>query len=209
MEIIAGIDEAGRGPLIGDMFMAIIVMERDRLVLLKELGVKDSKKLSKNRREILFPQIVLNSLIVSVARATPNQIDRENLNTLELNMACKLIKTVSKLHTINAIYIDAFSEPETLKIALNKNCGIPKDALIIKYNADSEFLIVSAASIIAKTLRDTHIALLKKFYGEFGSGYPSDHRTILWIKHYLKEYNEIPPIVRRSWRTINKILSQL
>lgn len=209
MNIIAGIDEAGRGPLIGDMFMVIVVMEKDRLPMLRELGVKDSKKLSKNQRERIFPHILSNSLIVSAARATPQQIDNENLNVIELRMICKLIKTVSRLYTINTIYIDAFSNPSELKIVISRTCNISEHSLVIKYNADNEFPIVGAASIVAKILRDNYIAILKRIYGEFGSGYPSDYRTIQWIEHYLRKYSEIPPIVRKSWRTVRRILAQL
>ncbi len=207
MNIIAGIDEAGRGPLIGDMFMAMIVIEKDKISLLRDLGIRDSKKMSKNQREKLFPYIVLNSLVISVTRATPHQIDHENLNSIELKMICRLIKNTSRFYKINAIYIDAFSDPEKLKNDINNICSIPKNNLIIKYKADSEFLVVSAASIIAKVLRDNHIALLKRVYGDFGSGYPSDYRTISWLIQYLRKHNEIPPIVRKSWQTINKIKS--
>ncbi|MCS7111373.1 MAG: ribonuclease HII [Ignisphaera sp.] len=209
MNIVAGIDEAGRGPLIGDMFMAIIVMEMDQLALLRKLGVKDSKKLSRNLREKLFPYIVSNSLTVIITRATPEQIDRENLNKLELKMVCRLLRIASGFYTIDKIYIDAFSEPVALTKAISDTCGIAMDRLVVKYKADSEFLVVSAASIVAKVLRDNHITLLKRIYGEFGSGYPSDHRTVLWIKHYLKQHNEVPSVVRRSWQTINRVLSQI
>lgn len=209
MNIIAGIDEAGRGPLIGDMFMVIVVMEESKLPLLRELGVKDSKKLSKNQRERIFPYILSNSLIVSAARATPQQIDNENLNVIELRMVCKLIKTVSRFYTINTIYMDAFSNPNELKNVISKTCNIPEHNLVIKYNADSEFLIVGAASIVAKILRDDYIAILKRIYGEIGSGYPSDYRTIQWVERYLRKYGEIPPIVRKSWRTVRRMLSQL
>lgn len=205
MNVVAGIDEAGRGPLIGDMFMAIVVMEGERLSLLERLGVKDSKKLNRNRREKLFPHIISNSLIVSITRATPKQIDSENLNMLELKMICKLIRIASKFYAIDKIYIDAFSEPTSLVMTISRMCGMASDRLVAKYGADSEFPIVSAASIVAKVFRDNHIDLLKKIYGEFGSGYPSDTKTISWIKHHLEKHSEIPPIVRKSWQTLNRI----
>ncbi|MEM2261912.1 MAG: ribonuclease HII, partial [Ignisphaera sp.] len=68
---------------------------------------------------------------------------------------------------------------------------------------------VGAASIVAKILRDNYIAILKRIYGEIGSGYPSDYRTIQWVERYLRKYGEIPPIVRKSWRTVRRMLSQL
>lgn len=206
MPAIAGIDEAGRGPLIGDMFMTIIVMKSDGISILEKLGVKDSKRLSKSQRAKLFPYIILNSLIVSSTRATPQQIDSKNLNVLEIEMVCKLIKNAVKFYPIDTIYIDAFSEPRKLRRTISLTCNIPENKLIIEYKADSRFLIVSAASIVAKFLRDSHIEMLKKVYGEFGSGYPSDYRTVLWIKQYFKEHRQIPSIVRRSWKTINKMI---
>ncbi|MCI4436683.1 MAG: ribonuclease HII, partial [Ignisphaera sp.] len=71
---------------------------------------------------------------------------------------------------------------------------------------DSKYIAVSAASIVAKVLRDWHIDQLKKVYGDIGSGYPSDKKTVEWLQNYYKEFGELPSVVRKSWKTIERIL---
>ena len=78
--------------------------------------------------------------------------------------------------------------------------------IVAEHRADEKYIPVAAASILAKVLRDEHIELLKKVYGDLGSGYPSDPRTRNWLKRYYEEHGELPPIVRRSWSTIKKVL---
>lgn len=204
---VAGIDEAGRGPLIGDMFMAMVIIDGAKEVSLKNMGVKDSKKLTRDRRENLFKIILGIAEAIIVTRIPPEAIDRENLNMLEAKALCKLITKSSRIAEISKIYIDAFAHPDKVKEYI-KRCvsTIDLNKIVIEYNADGLYTVVGAASIMAKVLRDKHIEMLKKVYGDFGSGYPSDKRTISWLKTYYQSYSEIPPIVRKSWRTVKNIL---
>uniref|UniRef100_A0A7C4H6P1 Ribonuclease HII n=1 Tax=Ignisphaera aggregans TaxID=334771 RepID=A0A7C4H6P1_9CREN len=206
--IVAGIDEAGRGPLIGDMFMVIVIIKEGDVQKLKSVGVKDSKKLTKADRERLF-STVLNLLeAVIVTRIQPHEIDSENLNILEARALCRLISHACSLLKIDRIYIDAFTHHQKIMeyIKLCNNICMNLHNIVIEYKADDKYVVVSAASIIAKVLRDSHIDMLKQFYGDFGSGYPSDKRTIEWLKTYYNEHKELPPIVRRSWKTVDKII---
>ncbi len=206
---ICGIDEAGRGPLIGDMFIAMTVINTNSLNYLKNIGIKDSKRLSKEKRVKLFPIIIENSELVIVSRLTPSQLDEENINKLELNVICRLIKeSISIINTINEIYIDAFANPNKLLHYINSNCieSNRNINIYVEHGADTKYVVVAAASIIAKVLRDTYIDNLKKVYGDFGSGYPSDEKTIEWLKNYYAKYNVLPPIVRKSWSTITRVL---
>ncbi|MEM4553354.1 MAG: ribonuclease HII [Ignisphaera sp.] len=206
--IVAGIDEAGRGPLIGDMFMVIVIIKEGDVQKLKSVGVKDSKKLTKADRERLF-STVLNLLeAVIVTRIQPHEIDSENLNILEARALCRLISHACNLLKIDRIYIDAFTHHQKIMeyIKLCNNICMNLHNIVIEYKADDKYVVVSAASIIAKVLRDSHIDMLKQFYGDFGSGYPSDKRTIEWLKTYYNEHKELPPIVRRSWKTVDKII---
>jgi len=206
---ICGIDEAGRGPLIGDMFIAMIVINTNALKYLENIGVRDSKKLSKEKRIKLFPIIIENSELVLISRLTPSQLDEENINKLELNTVCRLIKeSISIVNTINEIYIDAFANPNKLLHYVNSNCIINNRNINIhiEHRADTKYVVVGAASIVAKVLRDTHIDNLKKVYGDFGSGYPSDKKTIEWLRNYYAKHNALPPIVRKSWSTITRVL---
>ncbi|MEM0026619.1 MAG: ribonuclease HII [Ignisphaera sp.] len=205
-KILAGIDEAGRGPLIGDMFIALVAMENRYLPALQVAGVNDSKKISKTKREQLLPIILSLSSLVIVNRIQPNQIDEYNINVLEMNAILDLIRRAQKLIYIDEVYIDAFTDPGKIT---EKVKSVDNDLKIFaEFKADSKYVVVGAASIVAKVLRDKHIESLKAIYGNFGSGYPSDRKTIEWLKNYYRLHKEIPPIVRRSWATVKKLLHE-
>lgn len=204
---VAGIDEAGRGPVVGDLFMALVVIDSGQEMFLKALGVKDSKKLSKSRREELFKSIVSVAEVVIVARIPPDAIDRENLNVLEAKTLCQLVIKANSITKLDKIYIDAFTHPDKIKEYISRCLDINKiDNIVVEHGADSLYTVVGAASIVAKVLRDRHIEILKKVYGDFGSGYPSDTRTIDWLKTFYRKHKILPPIVRRSWKTIENVL---
>jgi ribonuclease HII len=203
--VIAGIDEAGRGPLVGDMFIALVAIEKQNLQILENLGIKDSKKLSKNRREqLFFPAISFSDLVI-LHRIPPNQIDEYNINELEMVAITEMIKKALQRIPIQEIYIDAFSNPTRITKRLNNVAKNVK--LHAEFNADNKYIVVAVASIIAKVLRDKHIDQLKNIYGDLGSGYPSDAKTIEWIKGYYEKYRVLPPIVRKSWKTLERILN--
>lgn len=207
MKYIAGVDEAGRGPLIGDLFMAIVVIDSEQDSFLRSLGVKDSKRLTRSRREELFRYIVGTARVVAVTRITPSAIDRENINTLEIKSLCRLLTKVLTITSIERVYIDAFASPDKIKEHVRpclKSLSI--DNVIAEHGADSLYTVVGAASIVAKVLRDIHVDELKMVYGDFGSGYPSDRRTVDWLKNYYQRHRSIPPIVRRSWKTVENII---
>lgn len=82
------------------------------------------------------------------------------------------------------------------------------EEIISKHKADDLFPIVSAASIVAKDKRDTLIEEIKEKYGDFGSGYPSDKRTIDFLRMWIKENKKAPPFARKSWDTIKRIIAE-
>uniref|UniRef100_A0A7C2Z1J6 Ribonuclease HII n=1 Tax=Ignisphaera aggregans TaxID=334771 RepID=A0A7C2Z1J6_9CREN len=208
MVFIAGVDEAGRGPLIGDLFMALVVIDERAEPTLRALGIRDSKKLSKNRREKLFGYIVRIAETVVVSRIPPELIDKENLNILEIRALCRAISKAASIVKIDKVYIDAFAEPTKLRDSVRKCVeDLDHEGVVVIHGADALYTVVGAASIIAKVLRDRYIDSLKTLYGDFGSGYPSDKRTIDWLKSYYATHRSIPPIVRRSWKTVDKVLS--
>jgi ribonuclease HII len=196
-----GIDEAGRGPLIGPMVMAIVCGDNKSL---EDIGVADSKKLSPQRREHLFAQLQSykhNFLIIN-----PDEIDRyvehQRLNELEELYASKLISCAP---ADNIIYVDSFDVNE-LRLQ-SKLIEISKKKIVCRHKADEIYPCVSAASIIAKVIRDHEIAKLHVKYGDFGSGYPSDPRTINFVKNALKNGINIDGIVRHQWKTYKNMLN--
>lgn len=206
--LIAGIDEAGRGPVIGDMFIALIVIEKEREGYLYSIGVKDSKALSPSKRVKLFSKIIELSELVVVKRCPPELIDRENLNQLFIKAATKLTLTAEKKlkKSIDTLYIDVTGSRDKV-INYIRSHGF-KGNIIAEHNADVKYVVVSAASIIAKYLRDQYIDYLKNIYGDFGSGYPSDPKTIKWLSNWINHHKRLPPIVRKTWLTIRKLMTK-
>ena len=207
---IAGIDEAGRGPLVGDMFVSLVALNESDLPKLRLSGVKDSKKLSPERREKLLIEILKLAQAIIVSRATPSEIDERNINTIFVEKACKCIAlSYRRGIEIDIVYIDAAGDPSKT-VSRIRAClsgfGIHSLEIVAEHGADARYEIVGAASIVAKVLRDSHIAELHRIYGDFGRGYPSDPRTIEWVKRCYEEHGDLPPIVRRSWSTLEKVL---
>ncbi len=207
-EFVGGVDEAGRGPVIGPMVMAIAVT--DDMDKLRRIGAKDSKELSPQSRKALFN--VLKSILdyVDYEVIDPGIIDNyvfmNALNRLEAEVATRLISKALNNVGIDVIYVDS-PDPiaerygEMLKNAIHANIKI-----VSMNKADKLIPVVSAASIIAKVIRDSIIEELHREYGDFGSGYPSDPRTINFLRNWFREHGELPPIVRKSWSTVRKII---
>ena len=206
---LAGIDEAGRGPVIGPMVIAAVVVDEDNIPKLEELGVKDSKRLTPKRRERLFDEIIKLLDDYVILELWPKEIDSRGgtLNEFEVENFVKALNSLKVKPDI--VYIDAADVKEArfgeeIKAKLDFEAEI-----IAEHRADDKFVPVSAASILAKVTRDRAIEGLKEQYGEIGSGYPSDPRTRVFLEEYYKEHGEFPPIVRRSWKTLRKIEEKL
>jgi|WetSurMetagenome_2_1015567.scaffolds.fasta_scaffold346552_2 ribonuclease HII len=196
---IAGIDEAGRGPVIGPMVIAIAMIDENKVDELKKLGVKDSKLLTPNQRETMFSTIknICKHEIVSVS---PKEIDyaveseKTNLNWLEADTQAVLLNR----HRPKKAYIDCPSANAKAYTQYLRGKLEYEPELIVEHKADYKYLIVGAASILAKVTRDREIEALKKKHGvDFGSGYPADPITAEFIKKNYDQYN----FFRRSWGT--------
>lgn len=198
--LICGIEESGRGPVIGPMIMCgCMIKEEDEPNLVK-LGVKDSKLLTHKKREFLFDKIkkICRYKIIIVE---PTEIDGAllsddlNLNWLE---AVKSAEIINELQPDKAI-IDSPSNnvdkyKRYVKKLLNKDIEI-----VVEHKADVNYPIVSAASILAKVTREIEVAKIKKKIGaDFGSGYSSDPQTRDFVE---KHHSEYPGIFRETWST--------
>lgn len=206
-KVLVGIDEAGRGSLIGDMFVAAVAIDSGALKKIVGTGVKDSKMLSRSRRYRLLLDIVRHSKMIVVCRITPEEIDRENLNDLEVRAIERILKHMKSRGIMPArIVADEVSgrEDDTRRIAESL---FPSVEVHMVPRADREFVEVSAASIVAKSMRDHYVRLLSIAYGEMGSGYPSDPRTIRWLNQVWSS-GSLPGCVRKSWKTIRRRLTK-
>lgn len=198
--LICGIDEAGRGSLLGPLVIGCLIIGDDRIDRLEELGVKDSKMLSRRRRSILYKEISKLAYKIIIKKISPEVIDNNNLNKLELDAIMSMLKMVK----IDEIYIDSFDRKpkrleERLRDKLDYNAKIHAE-----HKADINNIVVSAASIIAKIQRDIEINKLR-VYGEIGSGYPSDKHTVEFVRRWMEEHKSYPVFARSRWKTMNKI----
>ena len=201
---ICGIDDAGRGPMLGPLVIAGISLDKKKLKKLTLLGVKDSKKLSPKLRESLYKKIIEIVDDYYVAKISPKSIDasvkKHCLNGLE---AKYMAKVVSKLNP-DVSYVDSCDvNPKRF----GKEISRLSDNHKIKsyHRADSRFVVVSAASILAKVTRDRAIARLRKEH-DLGSGYPSDSVTVKFVTKYYKKNHKMPSFVRKSWKPVQRII---
>lgn len=203
--MICGIDEAGRGPVIGPLVMAGVVLPKDKIPLLKNLGVKDSKLVPKSKRQKLFDEIIKLADSYCIVEASPKEIDQHNAVGTNLNQleAMKAAKIVQKLLP-NKVILDS-PEPANggkkfgYMVRKHLSPELAKSIEIVaEHKADMNYLIVGAASILAKVTRDKRIVEIKKLAGiDFGSGYPSDPLC----KKFLEEHFEgnISEHIRKCW----------
>ena len=198
--ILLGIDEAGRGSLIGPMVVAGVVIDSSKADLLSKMGVKDSKKLTRSKREELFKLITFYSQTVIVVKVFPHEIDSRNLNELTYDSVIKIIQSALPFKP-SRITVDKVGKEEKV-IEFIKRVGSEPNVV---YDADVYFPECSAASIVAKVIRDRYIDMLKKEYGDFGSGYPSDEKTVNWVKMVYSKSETPPPIIRRTWKILQEI----
>ena len=204
MGLRIGVDEAGRGSLVGELFIVAFVMRDEDERLLIDMGVRDSKKLSPSRRAELYK--VLRAWPFEVRSIKPQDIDSHNINELELNAVLDALRALAlKLgeeFRYARITVDKFGNIEERLSRILSNIGF-KGSLVVEVNADERYVEVSAASIIAKHLRDRRLQVLRSMYGVEGSGYPGDPRTLRWLEGVLKSGLR-PPIVRYSWATLER-----
>ena len=203
---ICGVDDAGRGSMLGPLVIAGISLDKKNIRKLSALGVKDSKKLSPKKREDLYKKII--SLVDShyIAKISPksidNSVEKHELNKLE---AKYMAKVVTKLDPDTSFVDSCDVNPKRFGQEISKLSNNKK--IRSYHHADSRFIVVSAASILAKVTRDKAIANLRKDY-DLGSGYPSDTKTVDFVKKYYKKQKTLPKFVRKSWKPTQKILDK-
>ncbi len=200
--MIAGIDEAGRGAVIGPMIIAGVSIPREKENELVKMGVKDSKLLTPKAREKLARKIEKTAKDIIVIEVAPCKIDNYRKQGISLNKmeAMKFAEALNFLRPSTA-YIDGPDiNLRKFQGFVSKMLAEPAE-LVVEHFADSKYPVVSAASIIAKVERDQRIEKLASRYGEIGSGYSSDPVTQVWLSQWLEGANKFPECVRRTWIT--------
>ncbi|MFA3789520.1 ribonuclease HII [Aliiglaciecola sp. SL4] len=186
--LIAGVDEVGRGPLVGDVVTAAVILDPNKPIL----GLNDSKKLSEKKRNLLFDEIIENASSWSIGRANPQEIDQ--LNILHATM-------LAMKRAVEGLSI----QPDFVKVDGNR-CPDWQYASEAIVKGDGSVAEISAASIIAKVTRDREMAELHLQYPEYGfnqhKGYPT--------KAHLLRLAELGPTkeYRMSFKPVQQVLIQ-
>ncbi|MGZ5489447.1 MAG: ribonuclease HII [Nitrososphaeraceae archaeon] len=206
--LICGIDEAGRGSVLGPLVIAGINIKNSDIKKLEEIGVRDSKALTRKKRGFLFDKILDISEFVCIYKIDCKTID-ENVYQRKLNkLEGGIMSTIIKYLEADVAYVDSCD------VNINRYTNYLKSNLDLKNNtsviamhkADRINPAVSAASIIAKVTRDREIQILEESFQNIGSGYPSDKKTMYFIHNWIKEYKEFPNFVRKSWKPVREII---
>jgi len=213
---IAGIDEAGKGPVIGPMCIGGVLADKEKIDSLKNLGVADSKKLTPKKREHLAHQIGKYAQKVYIFEVSPSQIDElRKVMTMNEIMVLGFSSVLEELQPDMA-YVDA-ADVNATRFGTNLKAQYAKKfpekakelAVVSEHQADATYPIVSAASIVAKVKRDELIKELEKKIGiDFGSGYPSDPKTKQFLEDWSMEHDTLPEFVRHSWKTAENVLKK-
>jgi ribonuclease HII len=202
-EIIGGVDEAGRGSVIGPLVVAGIGIEKRGVSQLYNLGIRDSKTLTPLARENFFAHIVKLSNSLCIYKIDCHEVDDyvffNGLNELEAKAMAEVINNIDA----DRIYVDSCDvNLERYKDSIKKYVRTLKPSIYCLHHADSLNVVVSAASIVAKVIRDNEVRRIRKIYHDIGSGYPSDKKTMYFIKKWVARYKSAPNFVRKSWRPL-------
>ncbi|MGY5874814.1 MAG: ribonuclease HII [Candidatus Thorarchaeota archaeon] len=205
---IAGIDEAGRGPVMGPMVVCGVLVTPENLRKIGETGARDSKVMTPRKRTQLSTVIRNLAQDIAIESVTAADIDylrnHQTMNEIEVDLFVKIVKRLRP----KEVYLDA---ADVKADRFGRNVGEGSGLLsfgckiVSEHKADAKYPIVSAASIIAKVERDRIIETLHGKFGNFGSGYPSDPKTVEYLEGYIAEGKELPYFVRRSWASVKNL----
>ena len=202
---ICGVDEAGKGPVLGPMVIAAVACSNPQD--LADIGVMDSKELSPKRREALF-SIIRERFPYTVVIRTAADIDSlrqvMTMNEITARAHAEVVRNLGCTEAfLDACDVNEERYARTVGGYIGNPCKITA-----RHKADRTFPVVSAASIIAKVIRDGLVRDLEKEYGRIGSGYPADPVTIAFLKEYIRIHGNPPVIARSSWATVKNMMKQ-
>lgn len=207
--LLGGIDEAGRGSVFGPLVIAGISFDSQKITVLKNMSITDSKKITPKRREFLYDQIFRICESIFICKINCNTIDKfVKINKLN-NLESKFMTIIAENLNAKKIIVDSCDvNPDRFKEEIKKNLRDKGICIYSFHKADIDNIIVSSASIMAKVTRDNEILKIKKIIGkDIGSGYPSDPKTKLFLNNEpnLENYQKH---IRYSWKTVKQIVNK-
>jgi ribonuclease HII len=185
-ELICGVDEAGRGPLAGPVFAAAVILNQHKPVA----GLRDSKKLTEAKREMIAEQIKENALAWCIAQASEEEIDRLNILQASMLAMRRAIDGLSVVPTL--ALIDGNRCP---------TCSVRVEAII---GGDDKVAEISAASILAKTARDRALLQLHERYPHYAFDKHKGYPTALHMERL--RLHGVSPVHRRSYAPVRELL---
>ncbi|QLD90820.1 ribonuclease HII [Natronomonas salina] len=197
-----GVDEAGKGPVLGSMFAAAV---RAPLEALPD-GIDDSKRLTDATREDLADRLRADDRVaVGLAEITPTRIDDGNMNDLTVAAHAEALSAVVEvgdagLCDAGDVDADRFAARVAERVDADVNVAA-------EHGADGADELVGAASIVAKSARERHVVALSEEFGDVGSGYPSDPTTREFLRDHVERTGELPDCARTSWSTCDDVLA--
>ena len=206
--LIGGVDEAGRGSIVGSLVIAGISIRESKIAILKEMGVKDSKLLTPKARARLFDSIIKVADAICIRKINPIEVDKsvmlKSLNKLEAKVMAIVINNIGA----KEVYVDCCDiNPQRYKGYLEQHLTCTPE-IHSMHHADAINIVVSAASIIAKITRDQEIQSIRAKHHNIGSGYPSDERTMKFISRWVNKHGSAPEFARKSWKPLRLMLEQ-
>lgn len=201
MRMIAGIDEAGRGPVLGPLIICCAICKRKHSSLLKKLASKDSKQLTPSQREEILSELkkfCTFQLIELTASDLNFLMEKTSLNDIEAKAMADLIKKSGECD----VMIDI---PDRYAWTFRKRMekfGVKR--FEAEHKADEKHPIVAAASICAKVIRDKRIEEIKSSTLDFGSGYPGDPKTRAALRDK-RSFALLRPYIRKKWKTLETV----
>ncbi len=188
--------------------MAAIGVSKKSISELTKSGIKDSKLLSPKKRQSLFGHIINIAESICICRIGIEDIDfhvfKNKLNLLE---AEAMAITIGNMKSDKTYVYSCDVNPSRYQRTIRGFLGQHDTRIVSMHHADRLNVVVSGASIIAKVIRDSEISKIRVQYGDIGSGYPSDKKTIRFVKDWYSQKNEIPPFARKSWKPAQLIVS--
>lgn len=200
--VIVGIDEAGRGPVIGYLVYGALVSLAEEV---ETMDFHDSKVMSISSRELAFDKI-RSSMSFAYKAIHPQYITEnmlcygKNLNNISFEAVFDILDEVYKTYSVEKVFVDTVGDPHKYREMLENRYG---PGFVVETKADAKYKVVSGASVVAKVTRDS---LLKELEPNCGSGYPGDPLTRLWMKKSVNPVFGYPDIVRFSWSTVDEFL---
>jgi ribonuclease HII len=203
---VLGVDEAGRGAVLGPLVVAGVLVDEERLPRLWELGARDSKSVPRARRRAAVRRVMSCGARARAVVVPASTVDADNLTSIELDAAVRLIEVFAPSRVVLDTPVAPVAIPRFVA-ALSARSGLAPEAIAVFPKADRDHPGVAAASLLAKVVRDGYVLALRRRFGDFGWGYPGEPKVREYLAGWASEHGAFPPICRTRWKCAQDLLS--